>query len=324
MSGMTTSNSSLLIRAELWSAELKETLEDDLMMMGYVDMLEGFPDGDTFTIPSVGDAQVNDYQEDEAVTYRPLDTGEWQFSIDEYLSSGTYVTKKAEQDSFYMGQLVSSFVPKQRRAIMEHFEATVLEKPEAILGASANGQYAINSAYHRMSGGNAGKIEVADFAYARYALKKANVPDTALVAIVDPSVEYTINTLSNLVSVSDNPRWEGIVADGIATGMKFVKNIYGFDVYTSNYLPEVTDSALPERDGSTTNDFSSTAGKANYFFSAAPDVTPWKAAWRQAPEVDAEWNKDFQRTEFVTTARYGSKLYRPENMVSIVTSTAVS
>lgn len=324
MSGMTTSNSSLLIRAELWSAELKETLQDDLMMMGYVDMLEGFPDGDTFTIPSVGDAQVNDYQEDEAVTYRPLDTGEWQFSIDEYLSSGTYVTKKAEQDSFYMGQLVSSFVPKQRRAIMEHFEATVLEKPEAILGASANGQYAINSAYHRMSGGNSGKIEVADFAYARYALKKANVPDTALVAIVDPSVEYTINTLSNLVSVSDNPRWEGIVADGIATGMKFVKNIYGFDVYTSNYLPEVTDSALPERDGSTTNDFSSTAGKANYFFSAAPDVTPWKAAWRQAPEVDAAWNKDFQRTEFVTTARYGSKLYRPENMVSIVTSTAVS
>lgn len=324
MSGMTTSNSSLLIRAELWSAELKETLKDDLMMMGYVDMLDGFPDGTTFTIPSVGDAQVNDYAEDEAVQYRPLDTGEWQFTIDEYLSSGTYVTKKAEQDSYYMSQLVSSFVPKQRRAIMEHFEATVLEKPEAILGASTNGQYAINGAYHRMSGGNAGKIEVADFAYARYALKKANVPDTNLIAIVDPSVEYTINTLSNLVSVSDNPRWEGVVAEGIATGMKFVKNIYGFDVYCSNYLPDVTDNALPERDGSTTNNFSSTAGKANYFFSAASDVRPWKAAWRQMPEVDAEWNKDFQRTEFVTTARYGTKLYRPENMVSIITSTAVS
>jgi len=321
MSGMTTGNSSLLIRAELWSNELKETLQDDLMAVRYVDMLDGFPDGDTFTIPSVGDALVDDYTEDQAVVYRPLDTGEWQFSIDEYISSGTYVTKKAEQDSFYMSQLVSSFVPKQRRAIMEHFETTVLEKPEAIY--SANGQGAINGAYHRMSGGNSGKIEVADFAYAQYALKKANVPQSNLVAIVDPSVEYTINTLSNLVDVSNNPRWEGIVADGIATGMKFVKNIYGFDVYTSNYLPTITDSALPERDGSTTNDFSSTNGKANYFFSAAGDVLPWKAAWRQQPVVDTEWNKDYQRTEFLTTARYGSKLFRPENMVTIATNPTV-
>lgn len=324
MSGMTTGNSQLLIRSELWSSELKEVLEDDLMATGYVDMLDEFPDGDTFTIPSVGEAQVDDYVEDSAIQYRPLDTGEWQFSIDEYISSGTYVTRKAEQDSFYMSQIVSSFVPKQRRAIMEHFERTVFEKPEAILGATTNGQYAINDAFHRMSGGNSGRIELADFAYAMFALKKANVPQTNMIAIVDPSVEFYLNTLSNLVSVSDNPKWEGIVADGIATGMKFVKNIYGFDVYTSNYLPLVTDSALPERDGSTTNDLSGVTATANYFFSAAPDVLPWKAAWRQAPMVDTTWEADYQRTKFTTTARYGTKLYRPENMVIVASNTAVS
>ena len=322
MSGMNTGNVSLLTRSELWSSELKELLRDDLQMIGYVDMLSEFPDGDQFTIPSIGDAQVDDYTEDSAVVYRPLDTGEFTFTIDEYLSSGTWITRKAEQDMFYMSQLVSSFVPKQRRAIMEHFEATVLEKPEDIY--SANGQGVINTAFHRMSGGNSGAIEVADFAYAQFALKKANVAQQNLVAIVDPSVEYTLNTLSNLVDVSNNPRWEGIVADGIATGMRFVKNVYGFDVYTSNYLPDVTDNALPERDGSTTNDFSSTAGKANYFFSAASDVLPWKAAWRQEPTVDMEFNKDMQRTEFVTTARYGSKLFRPENMVTVVTDPSVS
>lgn len=324
MSGMTTGNTSLLRRAELWSAELKETLQEDLMATGYVDILSEFPDGDTFTIPSIGDAQVNDYVEDTAVEYRPLDTGEWQFTISEYLSSGTYITKKAEQDGFYMSQLVSGFVPKQRRALMEHFEATVFEKPNDILGASANGQYAINGAYHRYSGGNAGVLELADFAYALYALKKANVPQNNLVAIVDPSVEYQINTLSNLVSVSDNPRWEGIVADGIATGMKFVKNVYGFDVYTSNFLDNtISDAALPERDGTTTKDWSTTNGVGNLFFSAASDVLPWKAAWRQEPQVDTEYNKDYQRTEFVTTARYGTKLYRPENMVMVVTSGTV-
>ena len=315
---MTTSNVSLLTRAEIWSSELKETLKEDLMATQYVRMLEGFPDGDTFTIPSVGDARTDDYAEDTAVQYRPLDTGEFQFSITEYLSSGHYITKKAEQDMYYMNELVSSFVPKQRRAIMEHFEATTLAAPEASYAANAQG--AINGAYHRMSGGNSGVLELADFAYAMYALKKANVPQTNMIAIVDPSVEYQLNTLSNLVSVSDNPRWEGIVADGIATGMKFVKNVYGFDVYTSNFLADVTDSALPERDGSTTNDFSSVNGKANLFFSAAGDVLPLVGAWRQMPEVDVEYNKDYQRTEFVTTARYGVKHYRPENTVTIVTN----
>ena len=322
MSGMTTSNMDLLTRAELWSAELKDVLEEDLLAINFVDQLDGFPDGDTFTIPSIGDVQVEDYTEDTAINYRPLDTGEWQFSITEYLSSGTYITRKAEQDAYYVNQLVSSFVPKQRRAIMEHYEATIFEKPEEVY--SANAQGAINGAYHRMAGGNAGKLELADFAYAQYALKKANVPQTNLVAIVDPSVEYEINTLTNLVDVSYNPRWEGIIADGIATGMRFVKNIYGFDVYTSNFLPDVTDSALPERDGSTTKDYSSVAGKASYFFSAAPDILPIKAAWRQQPMVDTEWNKDFQRTEFITTARYGAKLYRPENMVMVAHTPTVS
>ena len=326
MSGMTTANSSLLTRSELWSSELKETLKDDLMGMNWVDIINDFPDGDQFNIPSIGDAHVDNYAEDDTVKYRPLDTGEWTFSIDEYLSSGTYITRKNEQDMYYMSQLVSGFVPKQRRAIMEHYETTLLEKPEDILGATANDTFSINDARHRFAGGNSGKLEVADFAYAQFALKKANVPQENLVAIVDPSVEFEMNTLTNITDVSNNPRWEGIVAEGIGTGMRFVKNIYGFDIYTSNRLPTVTDNALVDRSGSNAVDFTTSAtviGKPCYFFSAASDVLPWKSAWRQMPTVDMEWNKDKQRTEFVTTARYGSKLYRPENMVSIIHNTVV-
>jgi hypothetical protein len=44
-------------------------------------------------------------------------------------------------------------------------------------------------------------------------------------------------------------------------------------------------------------------------------------AWRQMPKVDGEWNKDFQREEYVTTARYGLKVYRPENLVVVITDT---
>lgn len=320
---MTTANMSLLTRSEVWSTELKEILRDEMMAQKYVRMLDGFPDGDQFTIPSIGQTQVDNYVEDTAVTYRPLDTGEFTFTIDRYLSSATYMTKRAEQDAFYSAELMSRFVPEQERAIMAHFETTTLAAPE--VGVSANSTQLIDGIQHRWAGSTTGSfISVSDFARARYSLKKLNVPDTNLIAIVDPSVEYTINTLTNLVSVSDNPRWEGIVADGIATGMKFVKNIYGFDVYTSNYLATATDNALTNAASTPANqDFSTVNGKVNLFFSAAPTASPFVGAWRQMPEVDYEYNKDFQRHEYVTTARYGVKLYRPENMVRVITKTNV-
>ena len=111
MSGMNTANSTLLTRTEVWSTELKEILRDEMMAQRYVRMLEGFPDGNTFHIPSIGQAQVDNYAEDTSVEYRPLDTGEFTFTVDKYLSSATYMTKKAEQDTFYGNELMSRFFP---------------------------------------------------------------------------------------------------------------------------------------------------------------------------------------------------------------------
>lgn len=310
---MTTANMTQLTRSELWSSTLKDILRDEMMAQKYVQILTEFPDGDQFTIPSIGQAQVDNYVEDQDVKYRPIDTGEFTFTIDQYLSSANYMTRKAEQDAFYSGQLMSRFVPEQERAIMAHFEQTTLAAPE--VGVSANSNETIDGVEHRWAAA-AGAIAVQDFARARYALKKANVPDRNLIAIVDPSVEFTINTNAGLVDVSYNPRWEGIVSSGIATGMTFIRNIYGFDVYTSNYLADVTDSALPDRSNNNV-DFSSTNGKANLFFSADPSVLPFIGAWRQMPMVDYEFNKDKQRHEYMTTARYGVKLYWPENMVVV-------
>ena len=319
---MTTSNTSFLQRAQVYSSELKDILREEMMAQRYVRMLDGFPDGNTFNIPSIGQAQVDNYTEDSAVTYRPLDTGNFTFTVDKYLSSATYMTKKAEQDTFYSSELMSRFVPEQERAIMEHFETTTLAAPES--GVSANSAEAINSISMRVgSTGTGAVISLKEFAYARYALKKQNVPDSNLVAIVDPSVEYTLNTLSNVINVSNNPRFEGLVRDGIATGMRFIANVYGFDVYCSNFLPDATDNALADLAG-TNHDYSSTNGKVNLFFSADQSVNPFVGAFRQQPQVDYDYNKDFQRHEFVTTARYGVKLYRPENMVRVITKPTVA
>ena len=313
MSGMTTGNVSLLTRAEVWSRELKEILRDELMAQTYVRWLQEFPDGDTFKIPSIGQAYVDDYAEDEAVKYRPLDTGQFTFQITEYLSSGTYVTKKAEQDMFYMNELVSRFVPEQERAIMEHVEEAVLGLQSQQTAANTN---TINGGKHRyVATGSSNVISVADFARANLSLNLANVSANNRVAIVDPSVAYTIETATQLVGINNNPMFEGIVSTGIATGMRFVRNVYGFDVYTSQRLATISSETLE-----TVN----CAGfKANLLFSADAAVTPFIGAWRQMPEVDTEYNKDFQRTEFVTTARYGVKLYRPENLITVLSNTSV-
>ena len=306
----TTADVGHLTRSEVWSSQLKDVLLDDLMATTHVNWLSEFPDGDTFNIPSIGEAQVTDYVENDDITYAPLDTGEFQFSITEYLASGIYITNKAKQDMFYMNQLVSQFVPKQERAIMEDVEATILGLQSQQTASAVN---AINGADHRyVATGTNEVFTVNDFAKARYALKKANVPDTNLIAIVDPSVEYTINTLSALTTVANNPMWEGIVSSGIATGMKFVKNVYGFDVYVSNNLADANE---------TIGGVTTAAGKANLFFSAASDVLPFVGAWRQMPTVDSEYNKNKQRDEYVVTARYGVKLFRPENLVCVLSDT---
>jgi len=280
-------------------------------------MITDFPDGDTINIPSIGQAEVNDYTEDQSVVYNAMDTGNFTFSITDYKSSATYITEKMKQDSFYMDRLVASFVPKQARAISKSMEVDILKQPTpaGVAGQTTADTNTINGAEHRWVGSGTDEvISITDFAKAKYALQKANVPMTNLVALVDPSVEYELSTLTNLVNMSNNPRWEGIVDSGISTGMKFIVNIYGFDVYTTQNLHV---NAASEAIGGVT----ASAGVNNLFFSAASDVLPIVGNVRQAPKVDSEFNKDRQREEYVTTCRYGFKFFRPENMCVVVTDT---
>lgn len=314
MSGFstTTATPGHVIRSQVWDSTLKQVFEDDVMAMKYVDMITGFPDGDTINIASLGQAQIKDYTEGQAVTYSGFDTGQFQFSITEYKSSATYITNKMLQDSFLASQIQGQFVPKMRRALEVAMETNVLAIGPN--GQTAGNTNTINDAQHRWVGlGTNETISVEDFSRATYALRKAAVPLNNLVAIVDPSVAFELETLSNLVNVSNNPKWEGIVRDGITTGMQFKMNIMGFDVYVSNFLK----SGIVETIGAK----STTAGVANLFFSADSTALPIVGAVRQAPKVDSEYNKDLQREEYVMTARYGFKLYRPENMVVVLTDT---
>jgi hypothetical protein len=301
-----TASTEHLIRSNLWSSRLKEVFLEDLVAMKWIDMVEDFPDGTTINIPSIGQAEVSDYAEGRPVTYTAFDTGNFTFTISQY---------KQKQDSFYFEQLSAKFVPNMYRALAKQMEVDALKTgPD---GQTASNGNSINGAYHRfVASGTSEVIALKDFALATYALEMAAAPMTNLVAIVDPTVEYTIKNLANAV-YDTNPTWEGVMKNDLITGSKFSFSIFGWDVYTSLNLKKSVNETITGPGGSRT----SAAGVANVFFSAAPDARPFIGLVREQPHVDSDYNKDYQREEYVSTCRYGFGLWRPEALVTIITDT---
>lgn len=321
-----------LVRSEIWSAMLKERLEETLMAQQYVNWID-FPDGTTLTIPSIGAATVRDYVDDTPVTYDKFDTGEFQFNTFFYKSAGTYITDKAKMDSYYAAQLESRFVPEMQLALEKAIESDVWEAMDSQTAGSTN---AINGASHRLVGSaDVGdenqQLGPNDFALARLAFMKANVPLSNLVAFVPPETAHvwengmayagTAGSITTLITPQPNPIWEPVIRDGLVTGTRFAFSIYGFDVYVSDFLPDVAA-------GTNINGTSLTnAGKKCYFFSAADkgQLSNVLGVWRQPPRVESERNKDMQRDEYVVTARYGLQGgYRPENLVVCAVGTGIT
>jgi hypothetical protein len=263
MAGFTDSTNQTLIRTNLWSKQIKELLLDELNAMKFVKVIQDFPDGYTVNIPSIGEAETADFVENQAVKYNQFDQGNFTFSFDQYKYSANAISEKFKRDSFYSAEVIAAFVPRQHRALMEAVEARIFSVANS--GQTASNSNTINNASHRwVAGGTAQTLTIQDFAKAQYALTKANVPMTNLCAVVDPSVAYTLATQANMVNLlSPQQMWGDVSRDGIVTGFKFRFNIFGFDIYVSNYLPR----GITETINSVTV---TTNGVANFFFSALP------------------------------------------------------
>ena len=317
MAGFTDANTQYLLRTNLWSRQIKQLLLDELNAMKFVRIISDFPDGQTINIPSIGEAETADFTEGQAVKYNSMDTGNFTFSFDQYKYSANAISEKFKRDSYYSSDVIAAFVPRQHRALIEAVETRILSVANA--GQIASNVNAINTADHRWVGSGASQaMTFQDFARARYALVKANVPLNNLCAIVDPSVAYTFETQTNVVNLlSPSVRWQELPEQGLVNGFKFRFNLFGFDVYESNYLPAISNETI-------SGVSSGANGVANFLFSATSgDTCPWIGGFRQMPTVYSEFNKDLQQEEYLTIAEYGFKLYRPENMVTVITSTSV-
>lgn len=313
-SGFTTLTNEHFIRANLYSREITRMFQDDLFAMRFVRTITDFPDGTTLNIPRLGQAEQSDFAEGQAIKYQKFDTGNFTFSIDQYKYSANSISEKFKRDSFWSAEIQSAFAPEQHRALMKGFEARVFNRANA---SQTSGQpNTINGAAHRwVATGTNETLALKDFMLAEYALRKANVPMRNLTAIIDASGAFAIENSTNAVNLlSPMPKWGNMVNEGLVSGFQFRFSIYGFDVYVSNYLPrDIAESISPR---------SVTVGVANLFFSAEPGNTlPWIAAFRQMPTVQSEYNKDLQQTEFLTICEYGVQIFRPENLVVVLSDT---
>ena len=322
----TTANTPAIRRAEVYSSLILDEIKDGFLPEGLHRDVTDFGDGDTLFITTFGEVVLRDLQEDQDTPVDALDTGRITLQITEHKGAGSYLTDELKEDSWQAAQFDASIVPKHLRAIQEAYETDLLSTfPSNQTAGNTNN---INNYAHRYVAGDGTDrlMSIEDIIYAKLAFDKANLPQEGRIMIVDPIVEATLNSLTNLVNVSNNPHFEGIVETGFAKNMKFIRNIMGFDIWVSNRLPRVAAQETLDTTAGTTvaapagSDAAEVGDIINQAWCVADDMTtPLMGAWRRMPMTEGFRNTPKRRDEFYTSARWGFGTQRPQAGLSIIT-----
>ena len=313
-----TSNSSAVIRAQVYSQFLVENLPEIMLPEGFARDVSDFGDGTTLNIPTVGTVTLQDGAEGVPPTFNPIDSGTVTLSITDFPMDAWSVTDELREDGYLVDRLMQERAMESSRAMAELFETDFLATCNSV--QTSNDANNVNGVAHRIVGNGTGRvIELEDFAFMKYAFDKAKVPQMGRIAIVDPSVEYTLNKLYNASWTVNNPRFEGIATEGFAQTHKFLTNIFGFDIWTSNLLPTVGVESLTDRDG--VADDSVAGDVANIFMCVASDqCKPIMKAWRRQPMVKGWRDEEEGKDKFKASARYGLGAQRIDTLGVIISA----
>lgn len=305
-----TYNTQAFIDAETYSTFILQNLHDGLLGEQFYRNVSDFGSGSTLNIKTVGSVTIQDAAEDTPLIYNPIETGSVALQITVQEGDAWFITDDLREDGSQIEALIAARAAEGTRALQESFETKFLATANAAqTNANPN---TINGFAHRIASKETnGVFDLSQLIAMRLAFDKANVPAEGRVFIVDPIVEATLN---GLVTITHDvtPFGERILRDGLASGMRFVQQIYGFDIITSNRLPHGTFS-----DGTTTI----SNAVANIAMCVLDDQTkPIMVAWRRQPKTEYERNKDLARDEFVTRSRYGMGPQRLDTLGVIITS----
>ena len=307
-------NSTAFIESEQYSSFILRNLHDGMLPGAFFRNVSDFGSGTTLHIKTVGSVTIQDGAEEVPFDYTPIESGEVTLTITDYVGDAWYVTDELREDGAQVEALMSARQVESTRAIQETFETRFLMKANS--SQINNNPNLVNGFPHRIAStvataGSENTFTLDLLIKMKLAFDKANVPVAGRVAILDP---VAASTLDRLVSIGRDvtPFGQKILENGFDRDHTFLMNLYGWNIITSNRLPQGTFG-----DGTT----SVVGAVANIFMSVADDNTkPIMAAWRRMPKVEGERNKDLRRDEFVTSARWGFGTQRVDTLGVVITS----
>lgn len=322
LNGINSQTNSVAIREKIYNAALRSQLEPYLLAQQFVDVVNGFTDGEVFTDIEIGNATVRDYEEGNDIVFEGLDMKDREFRINRYKQSGHYITEKFAQDSFVSAKIASVVPAKEARAIAAHIEQDIFGLQSQLqVAGNAN---KIEGCPHRWFSGYdkaaattvSGSLTLSDFAMAATALHKCGYFGP-MVAIIPAYQEFAITQNPSFKgALNHQPAYEKVFMDGAITGSRFAFNIFGFDVYVSNFTPVVSET-LADLNGASK---AGTDVGVALFFANIPDYRPWRMAWRMMPKFEGTWNMYKRREEFVTVCRYGLGKGETSNFCAVLVS----
>ena len=318
-----TSNTTAFIESQQYSQFILDNLHDYLLPEGMYRDVTDFGSGTTLNIKTVGTVTLQDAAEDTPLNFTNIDTGTITLAITDYIGDAWKVSDDLREDGSQVDTLMAMRAMESTRSLGENHESRFLAVANA--GQTAANLNLVNARPHRFVGsaaGNARTITLADFVAMKLSFDKANAPAGGRIAIVDPIVEATLNTLISATTVVNNtPQFQGVLNEGFARDHRFVRNIMGWDIYTSNFLPSLTVAealnAAPYKLANTT----SVAGdKANIFMCVADDsCKPVMHAWRRAPQTEG-WRAEEERGDkYQVTSRFGFGVQRLDTLGVVLT-----
>ena len=317
---MDTSSGAFNIEDELWRAEIKEELFPTLME-GFPHMrwlTDGFPTGDTLTIPTTGRMAVRDYTEGDEITVEDPSLNEIQLVIDKYYQAGIGVTDKYKQDSYIGLMSIAGWRRDMIRGLKEKLEADVLNTvhTDPVNGHTFGDNNVLDGYDHRWAAsGTANVFDFDDFRHAKLVFDKANVSKSERIFTIDPKVSYDLlgMTASNAGEVlrQDVYGQNTFIKEGFGTGT-LIGRFYGFWVFETNLLPTVDSETIDEFGGSTSA--SLTSPVVNQAFGSEALF----GAFRQ--NIEIEQFRDYYKKRDVSSAcvRYGTRVFRPESLIAVL------
>lgn len=316
----TTGNMTNLTRQELYSLALLTSFDDFVIDQPlFRDYTSEFPDGDTLNIDQVGDRSWTDYDENTPIDFSGVDTNRLPLTVNQYKQDAFYITDKAKQDSWKSDRFFAENVKQSAQRIREDMQSDLFKTAnESQTAGNAN---TINGQPHRIAGSGTGdNLDLVDIAKLKLAFDKARVPQNGRILILDATQEFALNTLTGNVINVDNPQFQGIVNTGFARDNKFIRNIYGFDIWVSDLLPRVASETLDDSLGNSTTITNGVANLAMYV--GDENKTAMMGVMRQAPTPAFERQERLKRDEWSATARWGYGLQRAECLGVLVTNMA--